>query len=379
MKLKRLSLLFTFKANPPRPPVKREKTEDLLSYYESSIPNDSVHPYARPPSPLRPNTHHHHHHQRSLSSGSTSSSDYSDNTDTDNDTRDGGSETSSSATKRLNAPSKGSGDRRRVAIVEMDTVEEAFPKTGTLDTHPTRPGSIRQRRGYRSNLAGLALVAPPDAAVRTYTRLTPPSTAPLASASPNQTAAHQYDRSHHRSTSELTPSGSKPFLPRDASATNGQGGFDPNKSNFACRYPSKDQGKTVSYNGAVPVPASLSSSTRSPTRSDPPQPEHGLLSPRNGPPSAAMCDPSPLIFTPEIGQAKEIHIPVAGPIVVDLEKATSREKTTDSSKVSPKPVLPSSSLSLGAHGRVDLSHPSTHTSLFSASGVLGMLRALLID
>ncbi|KAF9534937.1 hypothetical protein CPB83DRAFT_843183 [Crepidotus variabilis] len=356
-----------------RPNIVREHSENLLSYYESSIPNETSQPYPRSPSPIRPANH-----QRTQSSGSTSSSDYSDNTDTGNETRDGGSETSSSATKRLNGPSKGSGDRRRVAIMEMDTVEEGYPKDSAPDT-ASRSGSIRQRRGYKNNLAGLALVAPPDAALRSYTHLTPPSTAPLLSDSSNQSTGHRYGRTHHRSSSEITHSNSKRLSPRDPSTVGKAAGNttppgpDSYKAKGTSRSKTKDDIKRVSYTNALSVPDSAMSQNRSPspgarsTQSDRSQRAQSFLSPYSGSPNSGRIDMFSPIVTPAIGEGKEIHVPVAAPVIVNLDRTTFREKSPTSSKLSPRRVSPAESGSVSTNRHDSSSNSALPSSYAPAS------------
>ena len=187
-------------------------------------------------------------HARNLS---TSSSDYS----YDSDAR---SETS---TRRGTTPSKGGADRRRVAIMQMP--------------------SLRSRRGHKSDLTGLALVAPPDAAPTSYAHITPPPTAnkPSDTAIPN-------------------------LLQKDILTTKDTHDDDQNSSRFR---------------------GSLSSWSRSPSR--------GLT-------SSIPLTPSPMFppVTPDIDNAKDIHIPVAGPIVVNLDSHLKKTSSFISSRTnSPTP------------------------------------------
>lgn len=331
--LKRLSYVLAFigDLSPKRPKLAREHSDNLLSYYESSIPNEAR-DYTRTASPENVSVHTAHHHTRKLSttSTSTSSSDYSNDSVT-TDARDAGSETSSSVRKRSTAPSKGGADRRRVAIVEMDAVSGGEHGKSTSDI-ASHNDSIRQRRGHKTSLAGLALVAPPDAALRTYTQLTPPSTAPLTGDSIS--TAHPDNRGHHRSTSELTPS--RKFASREMTSSNV--GTRPHGS-LATVPDRKTRDVNKNNNNNVPHYTSASRST-SPTHSakgDRLNYGRGLLSPPDSAyPSMSQLDMFSPIVTPEIGEAKEIHMPVAAPVVVDLERLQSK-KTQSTRTESPAP------------------------------------------
>ncbi|KAJ3516209.1 hypothetical protein NLJ89_g1269 [Agrocybe chaxingu] len=273
--LKRLSYVLAFVGdiNPKRPTLVREPSENLLSYYESSIPNESPN-YVRSSTPEKAPSRPIHHHARKISTTSTSSSDYSDESET-TDAHDAGSETSASVTRRSNTPSKDAADRRRVAIVEMDTVHE-----GTLKSHSdlaSNPGSLRSRRGHNSSLAGLALVAPPDAALRTYTQLTPPSTAPATGDYDGDSlvTVHQ-DRGHHRSASENTAT--KTASSRDT----GTMGISQGALSSTMTERSRTRGKDKNNNKAPPPSFAFQRTTASrspsPTRSAPAQ-GRALLSP----------------------------------------------------------------------------------------------------
>ncbi|CAA7260230.1 unnamed protein product [Cyclocybe aegerita] len=329
--------------NPKRPTLVREPSENLLSYYESSIPNESPN-YARSSTPEKTPSRPIHHHTRKISTTSTSSSDYSDESET-TDAQDAGSETSASVTRRSNTPSKGAADRRRVAIVEMDTVHE-----GTQKSHSgvaSNPGSLRSRRGHNSSLAGLALVAPPDAALRTYTQLTPPSTAPATGDYDGDSlvTVHQ-DRGHHRSASENTAT--KTASSRDTGTVGtSQGALS---STVAER--SRTRGKDKNNNNAPPSFAfqrTTASRSPSPTRSALAQ-GRALLSPPDSvyPPMSTIDMFSPIV-TPDIGEGKEIHIPVAAPVVVDLESAQSQKALSSSmSSRSESPAFRGAGMSYGS-------------------------------
>jgi hypothetical protein len=167
-------------------------------------------------------------HARNLSA---SSSEYSYDSDAKSET----------STRRETTPSKGGADRRRVAIMQMP--------------------SLRSRRGHKSDLSGLALVAPPDVAPTNYTQLTPPPTANILLTDDRNT-------------------------PTDIST--------------AKNIHDDDQ---------------ISSRSRRTPRSWSPSPSRGLTI------SHIPLTPSPMFspVTPDIGHGKHIDIPVAGPIVVKLD------------------------------------------------------------
>lgn len=68
--------------------------------------------------------------------------------------------------RRQSIPSEGSADRRRIAIVEMSTHVDEYPKSDLYAS--TSPSSdLYPQRGRETQLGSLALVAPPDASPRT--------------------------------------------------------------------------------------------------------------------------------------------------------------------------------------------------------------------
>ncbi|KAF8165039.1 hypothetical protein B0H34DRAFT_793474 [Crassisporium funariophilum] len=307
--------------NTTRPKTARENSDHLLSYYESSLANEGR-SYARSTSPEKPAASTAHHHSRKISTTSTSSSDYSYDSET-TDARDAGSEASNGATRRSGTPSKGGADRRRVAIVQLDE-----DKHQTYSDVGSTTSSIRSRRGHKSNLSGLALVAPPDAAPRTYTHLTPPSTAPITGDNMNHSSLTvQQDKGHHRSASELSTLKKVPS--RDIAYQSAQ--------------TAKLNQNTIKDNNNPGAPRSrftYASTTRSrspsPTHSansDRPEYARGLLSPPDSayPSRSAIAMYSPMI-TPEIGESKEIHIPVVGPVVVSLDSRQARKAASTASR-----------------------------------------------
>ena len=206
-----------------------------------------------------------HEHVRNHSASSSSDFSY------DSDARDPGSETS---TRRVTTPSKGGADRRRVAIMQM-------------------PNTIRSRRGHKSDLTGLALVAPPDVAPTTYTHLSPP---PLT-ANPQSSPILNLDHENTSLTKDFPESPPSPDHTRDLTTLH------------------------TSHLPSTPLP---------------------MFSP----------------ITPKIGQGKEIHIPVAGPVVVNLGSRPKHSSLSTSSRTnSPLP---------------DANFLATPTSSTAASDVYGI-------
>jgi hypothetical protein len=157
---------------------------------------------------------------------------------------------------------------------DSDDKSDASTRRGTT---PSKGGADRRRVAIMQmstlcGQTGLALVAPPDAASTNYTNLTPP-TANIPS--DQDTNLHQ----------------------RDISTTTTMDNHhdDQNSSRRLSRGP-------------------------------------GLTTPHTPLTPSSMFSP----LTPEIGQAKEIHIPVAGPIVVNLG---SHSKNAPSSRTDPDPSL----------------------------------------
>lgn len=178
-------------------------------------------------------------------------------------------------------------------------------RSGTqLQPTRTTTGSIRERRGYKSDLTGLALIAPPDAASHTYTQLTPPSTAPLTGdmiSRALKTVVH--DKAHHRSASDIAQSVSSRSI------------MGVTKMSRTWR---NSHNKSVLNNDetreALPVESSQSATPKTA--------DHTHLSPglRSSPYlTLDLPDFGSPISTPQIGEAKEIHMPVAAPIVMKME------------------------------------------------------------
>ncbi|KIK65563.1 hypothetical protein GYMLUDRAFT_56255 [Collybiopsis luxurians FD-317 M1] len=258
-------------ASEPRPALQRNDTEQLLSYYQSPLA-DSPYKDTRRPPPL----------SRQLSSSSTSESDYSASSHSDY--------SNSAAPKRSTLPSEGSSDRRRMAIVEMDSVVETAKKHG--------------RRGKKDSFGSLALVAPPDASPKSYNLTSSPTAVPEGEHATNSVDSSGGDetRSHHRSQSEVS---SPRKSPRDVGIIG------------TARQPIVLDLETVNESGhALHPPIFIQPQSRSPGPSSPavsPSPS-SLLPPMK----RRSTGQSIVVVTPDIGTSKPIDAPVAGPVVVDL-------------------------------------------------------------
>ncbi|KAJ6510070.1 hypothetical protein C8R47DRAFT_780277 [Mycena vitilis] len=271
-----------------RPRIARQDTQLLPSYYQSPLADQGL-DY----SPKRPT------HRRTKSGDSTSSSDYSSDSAS---TSDHSIQDPQPTTRRPSVPSEGGADRRRLAIVQMDPVREA--------ESPTSSSAVRSRRGLETRLDGLALVAPPDAAPNSYEYLHPPTSAPPI----DHRSMSREDKGHSRSASEAPTTSSKGHKSK----------------------PSRDVGIVGTASpAAAPLesPKILPRIETAPESLRPPVFQEPHSSRAGTPNTAATPSPSdtksllpPIrrrstelsIHTPEIGQSKEIHVPVASPVVVDL-------------------------------------------------------------
>lgn len=251
---------------PVRPQLARQDTIDLMSYYHS------------PEADKGPGF------KRTVSTGSSSSEYSTDSSLSEYSFKADSPPPPSAALHRKRQSSEGASDRRRLAVVQMDTFSDV---DSTQTTAPSSADSLRSRRGKGITLDGLALVAPPDASPKSYRSTSPPPTAPLSSV-PKQYESQSDSRSqgHYRSASEAT--GKKP--------------------------PSR----TIAIIGTTRTPlitetqaAAHDTSTLRPPLFVAPQ----LHSPSSPMPGSAA--PSPII-TPVIGQEKRIGDPVAGPVVMTL-------------------------------------------------------------
>ena len=334
-KLRRFSnVVFSIDGtNTRRTGLVRQDSDHLLSYYESSIPNESSH-YVRSRSPNKPPAKH----RIRKHSTDSSSSAYSNN---EAEPQEPGSESSASVTKRLGTPSKGSADRRRLAIVQVDTLSDGA-RRALHSSSSSAASTIRERRGYNNDLAGLALVAPPDAAVHSYTHLTPPPTAPLPADNSNRVQRTAVQAGHHRAASDIA---AKPFHSRNP----------------------QDRRMTDNDDAASPSPAPPPSDTLRSTAADHRPVGESLLSAQDGV-YQDQTDPS-LIRTPRLGEGKEIHVPVAAPVVVNLEQSAQSR----SGNLPPRSSSPAAS-SVSGHG-----HGSRGTPAYHVFGIFWIIDALTSD
>lgn len=367
--LKRLSYVLAFIADATpasRPKLAKEDSDNLLSYYQSPIANEG-----RNYSPLSPEKPHAartpQSSARKASTASTSSSSaYSDESEVTDIARDGASVAPSSVTKRSSTLSKGGADKRRIAIVEMDRVGEQAHKSNSDVSSSTN--SARSRRARGNTLTGLALVAPPDASFKSYTQFTPPSTAPISGGymSHTHSAAVHQDKGHHRSASE-NPADLDKAVSRDTGSVGVVAQEQKSKPPFlsANNGPTKntkaDDKKTGISSPAHVFQPLTTSRTPSPTKhSDLGNPNRIYLSPLHRTPMSTRTVTSQ-ILTPAIGEGKEIHVPVAGPVVVKLDNLPPR---TTPSTASWRSESPTPSYGSG----------SNHGSSYSASATSSYLR-----
>ncbi|KAF5387915.1 hypothetical protein D9615_000140 [Tricholomella constricta] len=309
---------------PSQRDAERSKRDtDYLQYYQSSIADGRSDVNDQESSWSSQLT-------RQTSGGSTSPSDYSDSQTTDFSMAPTPSVASSHTSRRSKAPSDGGSDRRRLAIIQMDPLDNS-PPAKSRDGHP-QGGSVRSRRRIPSNLAGLALVAPPDAAPKSYSHLTPPSTAPVTG---DPTSAIRDEKGHHRSASEATNTKATKASFRDA------------RSSGTDRAPATSReapaGPRVFVEGHALSPSSDQSLSPS-VVPDAPDQTHGLLSPvQQTRPGVTRGDTqSSLILTPEIGEEKDIGARVAAPVVISLDSAGPFRRRGGSSRndgFSPQVVL----------------------------------------
>ncbi|CCL99172.1 uncharacterized protein FIBRA_01187 [Fibroporia radiculosa] len=310
-----------------RPKVVRRDTDNILSYYQSEhagrayLASDA----GSPPSIMR-----------TASSTSNSSEYSSESPDAIAESRPYAPATDSGVaghTRRPSVPSEGGADRRRVAIVELDSaLPQSLTRKGSENKRPptiesgsaSLGSTILARRGL--HVEGLALVAPPDASPRTYTNLTPPSTAPLTDRTvPNvqaQSAAHQ------RSMSEavVAADSAKPRHQHKSSRDVGIVGVTRVPS--VSKRGGREEGTTLN------VPTFQSAiDPRSPSASR--TPGAAQASYATQPQTAAsttLRSPNPdgrdhKVVTPAIGESKDISQPVVGPVVVGISSNLMRRDT----------------------------------------------------
>ena len=315
---------------PKRPAILHQETDWILSYYqqagtESEVDNDDP---SHDAGNLWPGTHR-------ASTPSTTSSDSNSAYSSD------GEPPSSSPTKpklnergherveedltshtspanhqkedgeRRNAgrrPTELSADRRRIAVMELNPVLPLSTRRGqrpNIITTTPSPDQPRCNTRLTKKSSGIAFIAPPDASPAAYTNLTPPSSAPAhISTIPNSiNASIQSSSNHKRSVSDFIDTRD---LPRKSSRDVGIVGQLDDTTPSIRRKATNDILSYFDIQGSkVPV-------FQTPHRSPMPSPI---------PESATVALPHPGQLTPEIGEAKDIHKPVVGPVVVDVNGA----------------------------------------------------------
>ena len=238
--------------------------------------------------------------------------------------------------RRPSLPLVGGTDRRRLAIVDTSSSDHGHGNT------TTRKHSIRARRGIEGPMDGLALVAPPDASPGTYAHLTPPTTAPLMVEKDHPHAASQ-GISHHKSSSEITTS---------LSAVTSTSSNSKHKSVHR-RKSSRQVGIIGTSNSSITSAAAIIDEPQQhlpPDDLKPPifqlpqsrsrSPSPGMMSISDYSDSHASSSrrgqtlkdeylstmsiiaPNPLATPPDVGEGKDIHEPVAAPIVVNLNPSS---------------------------------------------------------
>ncbi|KAF4602344.1 hypothetical protein EYR40_005549 [Pleurotus pulmonarius] len=330
-----------------RPRLARDtaSTDRLLSYYQSALAGKETYGESYSEQGVTPtsvkNTVRLIHHKRENSTGSScsSSSDYSADSPLASPTNTTPSTSSSTSRvrRRPSIPSEGGEDRRRLAVVEMDA-HSGKPRTDKLPSS----SDIRSRRGVNTRLEGLALVAPPDAAPRTYTQLTPPPTAPIVGPSVDRVSrSNDSNALHQRSASEAVV-GLRHKTSRDVGIVGTSKSIPP--STNAPKLDGNQQGVTP---GSLKPPIFQRPQTRSPSpggTSDASDSSfrRNLSSPHQALPMTSHHTTYP-ILTPEIGQAKQIGAPVASPVVVNINNvysANTRLDSPSSAPDDPKPMHP---------------------------------------
>ncbi|KAG6911751.1 hypothetical protein DXG01_008001 [Tephrocybe rancida] len=331
----------------PESSTKSKRDTDYLQYYQSSLADGQTDETDRESSSSRLT--------RQTSGSSTSSSDYSDSQSTELSTTAPLS-VPTKVTRRSKAPSAGASDRRRLAIVQMDSLDDSPPRKHKKEDD-SESTTIRTRRGVPSNLEGLALVAPPDAAPKTYSHLTPPTTAPTTADTIVRNVSRE--RAHHHAAPDTTKTSNKhaPDI----------GAGDQNKA------PARDMHSgprvLIDSNALTPPGNQHIRSSRSPSpggASDASDQARGLLSPApNARPAMPRGDTQKsFITTPEIGEKKDIGTRVAAPIVVSLGSAGPFRRKEDSSIRNDSVQFPASALPLSSQDKSPYLHyePGVHAT-----------------
>ncbi|KDQ64678.1 hypothetical protein JAAARDRAFT_28315 [Jaapia argillacea MUCL 33604] len=334
-------------ASLPRPNIARQDTDRILSYYQSSDAGRDYHP---PSSGNRNEASSRR--QRQMSSGTNTPSDYSSDYDdvpttTDQESRISEPVATGTHRRRPSQPSEGGADKRRLAIVELDSSASSVHRQRSFHTKGansestmSRSGSLLTRRGLDAHLRGLALVAPPDASPKTYTNLTPPPTAPARSFDVGNTQARTGSiSSHHRSASEVPKPSKFSGVRHKTSRDVGIVGTSPvvattQRPNSASSRPSKGAsvGKETLKPPIFQMPQSRSSSPGvASDMSDNDARTTTQHSQDRAPSAFSLMKQNAPFPTPSIGEGKDVHVGVAGPVVVGLNEniwgrsATSRD------------------------------------------------------
>jgi len=231
-------------------------------------------------------------------------------------------------------PSELSADRRRIAVIELSPVLSLSTRRGQrpniVNTTSDQPRCKSTRLAKKSS--GIAFVAPPDASPASYTDLTPPCSAPAhISTTPNSSAGSNQDSpKHKRSVSDVVDTRA---LPRKSSRDVGIVGQLDDTTPSITRKTTNDTQSYFDIEGSkIPV-------FQTPHRSSMPSPIPESATVSSMHPSATCHGP----LTPEIGEAKDIHKPVVGPVVVDVNGAV-RDKSDSLLTPSFSQSIPSSYL-----------------------------------
>ncbi|KAF8631200.1 hypothetical protein AX15_002532 [Amanita polypyramis BW_CC] len=229
-------------------------------------------------------------------------------------------------TRRSSTLSDVGTDRRRLAIVQMETLTEGRLKAVSEHGHNSRSVIVPE-----PNFTGLAIVAPPDASPTTYTHLSPPASA----------------------------------TGLDHARTRGK----PKRANIsAIQRPSSQPSSSVDSQNRPSTDKALeqhSSSARI-----------GSIHPLNlraAASSGSVNLHSPTvdqpITTPPIGQTKDVHVPVAGPVVVNLEPSRPLNVNSGNNKPS-APSIAVQSLSESPGKRNDIPYLQYQPGVHATAGPL---------
>lgn len=273
-----------------------------MSYYESPLADGE--PYPGPPSPdSRDDSHVRPPFRRQSSGGSTSSSDYSSESAASQFTGKRTRKEAQTTRQRPLISSEGSTDRRRMAVVQVEH-RPALTKISSgsiLETHHSSSDNLRSRRGIEGRMGDIALVAPPDADAKSYTYITPPSTAPIVTDKSRRPLTDDASNGHQRSASEALGKKGGNTLQHKSSRDVGIVGAGTSRSSVNVRSQFSDDALHPPIfqtpHSRAPSPAGANSSSS----------HHSL----------AVSNTS-LILTPDIGQEKDIHDRVAAPVMVDI-------------------------------------------------------------